>query len=51
MISIERCRKYLKERDYSDEETQKIRDSLYQLGEMLFDEFIHKKNTKTSRKK
>jgi hypothetical protein len=43
-ISIERCRKILNkgERKYSDEEIIKIRDFLYHLGHIAYDEYLNR---------
>jgi len=46
MISIERCRQILKNDNYSDEEIRKIREILYQLAEMLFDEYMKQNKAK-----
>lgn len=43
MISITECRKILTG-DYSDDEIEQIRDSLYQLANILFDQFQKDKN-------
>lgn len=51
MISIEQCKKHLKNCDYSDEQIREIRDILYQLGEMLFDEFMKQKKAESNKQK
>lgn len=42
MLSINQCRKYLDNR-YTDEEVKKIRDSLYQLSDVLVKKYLNKK--------
>lgn len=42
-LSIEQCRKYLKNCEYTDEQVEEIRDSLYQLANVLVDDYLNKK--------
>jgi S-adenosylmethionine:tRNA-ribosyltransferase-isomerase (queuine synthetase) len=51
MLSIEQCKKILKNSNYSDEEIREIRNVLYQLGEMLFDEYMKQKRSESTKKK
>ncbi len=51
MFTLEKCKQILKDGDYSDEEIYEIRKILYQLGEMLFDEFMDKKTKKNDESK
>ncbi len=42
MLSIEDCREHLGNdgKDLSDEELEKLRDSLYQLSEIILDDYL-----------
>lgn len=51
MISIEQCKKILNNSNYTDEQIREIRNILYQLGEMLFDEYMRQKRANLSDKK
>lgn len=44
MLSVEQCKKYLKDGDYTKQEIEEIRDSLYQLAEILVTEYIELNN-------
>jgi hypothetical protein len=44
MLSIEKCKKYLNDNSYTDEEIEVIRSSLYQAAELLINKFIEDKN-------
>ncbi len=44
MISLEKCKKYLNDNSYTDEELEEIRSSLYQVAELLIDKFTEGKN-------
>lgn len=40
MLSVERCKKHLKNCNYTDKEIEEIRNSLYQAAEILVEQFI-----------
>lgn len=40
MLSVEQCKKYLPAGKYTDEEIERMRDELYQVAEILVDDFI-----------
>ena len=42
-LSIEQCKKLLKEKNYTDEQIEEIRDGLYHLASLLVDEYLAKK--------
>ncbi len=46
MLSIEQCRRLLPSGRYTDEEVEKIRDSLRQLATVLVDEYLNSKCVK-----
>ena len=49
MISIEECRKLDPRLEkMSDEEVRKIRDSLYELGQLAFDTWLEEKGSNIS---
>lgn len=43
MISIEKCKKVLKKKKYSDEEIKKIRDMLYSFASLSLDQKVKSK--------
>ncbi len=45
-LSIEECRKYLKDAGYTDQEVTVIRDELYQLATILVKSYIGQKKQK-----
>lgn len=45
MLSLEQCKKYLK-KEYTDEEVLALRDSLYQMANILIDNFHKEKENK-----
>ena len=50
MLSVEKCKKYLKNSDYTEQQIEEIRDNLYQLAEILVDDYIQKKGAKNDKK-
>jgi len=40
MLSVEKCKEFLKGREYTAQEVEEIRDSLYQLANILVLEYI-----------
>lgn len=44
MLSVEQCKKYLPSGKYTDEKIEQMRDSLYQLAEILVEDFIKRRN-------
>ncbi len=45
MLSIEKCKKYLKNSDCNEQQIEEIRDNLYHLAEILVADYISKKGT------
>jgi hypothetical protein len=46
MLSFQLCKKYLKNNTYTNQQTEEIRDKLYQLAEILVSSYIsNKKNS------
>lgn len=46
MLSFQLCKKYLKNNTYTNQQTEEIRDKLYQLSEILISSYIsNKKNS------
>jgi len=46
MLSFQLCKKYLKNNTYTNQQTEEIRDKLYQLAEILISSYIsNKKNS------
>ena len=43
MLSTEQCKKYLKGADYTIEQVERIRNSLYQAAEILIEQYIKDK--------
>ena len=43
MLSVEQCKKYLPAGQYTDEEIEQMRDELYQVAEILVEDFIKQK--------
>jgi len=41
MLSIEQCKKKIKSNNFTDQEIEEIRDSLYQLADILVTDFIN----------
>jgi hypothetical protein len=50
MLSVEECRKYLKEADYTQKQIEEMRDSLYQLAELLVTEYVKKMGVNKKRR-
>ncbi len=46
MLSVEKCKKYLNNSTYTNEEIETIRNSLYQVAELLIGRFIKDRNNK-----
>jgi len=46
MLSVEQCKKFIKNSNYTDQQIEEIRDNLYQLAEILVDDYISKKGVK-----
>ncbi len=44
MLSTEQCKKYLKGGNYTDNEIEEIRNSLYQTAEILIEQYVKDKN-------
>jgi len=44
MFSIQQCKKYLKNPEYSEQQIEGIRDSLYQLADILVDNWLKKRD-------
>ena len=44
MLTVERCKKYLKGSNYTDKEIEEIRNSLYQVAEILTEQYIKDKD-------
>ena len=44
MLSTEQCKKYLKGADYTIEQIERIKDSLYQAAEILVAQYINDRN-------
>lgn len=42
MFSIQKCKGYLKNPQYSEQQIEEIRDSLYQLADILVDDYLKK---------
>jgi len=40
MLSVEQCKKYIPAGEYTDEEIEQMRDSLYQLAGILVEDFM-----------
>ena len=49
MLSIEECKKYLHNGNYTDEQVEQIRQSLYQLADLFITEYIKTKKAKTNK--
>lgn len=45
MLSLELCKKHLKNKNYTDEQVVEIRNSLYQLSEILVINFMRNNTT------
>ena len=43
MLTVERCKRYLKDCNYTDEETEEIRNSLYQTAGILIEQYVKDK--------
>jgi hypothetical protein len=43
MLSIEQCKKHLKNCDYTEQQIEEIRDSLHQLASILVEKYLDKK--------
>jgi len=43
MLSVEQCKKYLPAGKYTDEQIEQMRDSLYQLADILVEDFRRQK--------
>ncbi len=43
MLSVEQCKKYLPVGKYTDEEIEQMRDNLYQLADILVEEYLKNK--------
>jgi len=43
MLSVEKCKEFLKGREYTAQEIEEMRDSLYQLATILVDSHIKNK--------
>jgi hypothetical protein len=43
MLSVEQCKRYIPKGKYTDEQIEQIRDSLYQLTEILVDSYLKNK--------
>jgi signal-transduction protein with cAMP-binding, CBS, and nucleotidyltransferase domain len=43
MLSIERVKELIKDKNISDEEAKQIRDELRTLAEIIFEQWLHKK--------
>ena len=50
MLSVDKCRKFLKGREYTAQEIEEIKNSLYQLATVLIDSFIKQKGEKIDNK-
>jgi len=46
MLSVEKCKEYLSDNAYTDDEIEEIRNSLYQAAELLIDKFLEDKKDK-----
>ena len=44
MLTVERCKKYLKGSNYADKDVEEIRNSLYQTAEILIEQYVKDKN-------
>lgn len=42
MFSIQQCKRYLKNPEYSEQQIEEIRDSLYQVAGILVDDYFKK---------
>ena len=51
MLSIQQCRKYLDNCPYTEKEIENVRDSLYQIAELLVNKYIEKKENKRDRER
>ena len=49
MLSIEQCKQYLPKGDYTDEQIDHIRQSLYQMADLFITEYINTKKAKTNK--
>ena len=43
MLSVQECKRYLRQGEFSDERVEQIRDSLYQLADLFIREYIKTK--------
>ncbi len=43
MLSVEECKKYLRNGNYTDEQVEQIRQGLYQLADLFITEYIKDK--------
>ncbi len=48
-LSIEECKKYLKDKRYTEQEITEMRDELYQLANVLVEEYLSAKVSKTGK--
>ncbi len=46
MISIKKARELIGDENMSDEEVEKVRDALYELGELALDIYFREQNAK-----
>lgn len=44
MFSIQQCKRYLKNPQYSEQQIERSRDSLYQLADILVDNYLKKQD-------
>jgi len=43
MLSVQECKQHLRKGDFTDEQVEQIRDSLYQLADLFIKEYIKTK--------
>lgn len=48
MLSVQECKQHLRKGDFTDEQVEQIRDSLYQLADLFITEYIKTKKAKTA---
>jgi hypothetical protein len=48
MLSVQECKRYLHKGEFSDEQVEQIRDSLYQLADLFIREYIKTKKASKS---
>lgn len=50
MLSVEQCKKYLKGYNYTDQEIEQIRDSFYQVADILIENYLIVSDNKSKQK-